>query len=268
MDITSRANPLIIEAAKLNNKKFRDLTHTFAFEGVKLFREAIKRNAPVKRVFVTVDAYSRIAGSLVGAEFEVLTVSDGVYGKLTDDRSPDGVFCVCGELDGVSRKTELPRGSSMILCDIQDAGNLGTCIRSALAFGMDSLILCGECADVYNKKCVRSSMGALFSQRIVRFDDPLEAVSVCKAAGKKVYAAALKDYSLPLDRLGQDPDVVFAVGNEGHGLSDAFIAACDGAVVIPMSGDTESLNAAIASSVLMWETAKNRRCSADVINNL
>ena len=257
MDITSRTNPLIVEAVKLNNKKYRDLSHMFCFEGIKLFREAKKRGVRLMRVFVTEDAADRLSGETDIPGCETFTVSGPVYDKLTGDKAPDGVFCVARELPEV-RNGGAVSGRAMILCDIQDAGNLGTCIRSALAFGIDTLILAGDCADVYNKKCVRSSMGALFSQKILRIADPVEAAKLCRASGLRVYAAALKDGAVPLDELEHGPDVAFAVGNEGHGLSDEFIAACDGTVIIPMSGDTESLNAAIASSILMWETARRK----------
>ncbi|MBQ7160217.1 MAG: RNA methyltransferase [Clostridia bacterium] len=252
MEITSRTNPHITDAVKLKSKKERDEKGVFAFEGIKLCREALRRGAALSEVFLTEKAADVLAEELTAKGCAYHTVSDPVYEKLTADRSPDGVFCIAPFLTELHGKVPGELGKSIILCDIQDAGNLGTCIRSALAFGIDTLILAGECADIYNPKCVRSTMGALFSQRIVRVCDPLAAIELCRGRGKKVFAAALRRDAVSLDDLTPDRDTVFAVGNEGHGLSDLFIEACDGRVVIPMEGGTESLNAAVASSVLMW----------------
>lgn len=260
--ITSRTNPIITEFAKLKDKKYREKSGLFSFEGRKLFEEAVSRNVTLKKVFYTEKSTFVIEKAMTGNSFEAIAVSDPVYEKLTSDQSPDGIFCVAEHLNDIHKTAEtvskgyiVPK-TSIILCDIQDAGNLGTCLRSALAFGIDTVILAGECADVYNGKCVRSSMGAVFSQKTIRVPYPLDAISLCGKSGRKVIAAALSDDSVTLDRLAFDSDTVFAVGNEGHGLSREFVSACDGRVLIPMKGDIESLNAAVASSVLMWEMQK------------
>ena len=257
MDITSRANPRVAEAIKLKSKKERDEKGLFVFEGIKLFREAVRRGASLCEVFVTEKARAVLENELDIPGCRVYTVSDGVYEKLTDDRAPDGVFCTARFLRDLHTDAARDPGKAFILCDVQDAGNLGTCLRSALAFGIETLILCGECADVYNPKCVRSSVGAVFSQKTLRIPDPSGAIDLCRAYGRKVYAAALRDGAVPLDSIGPDADIVFAVGNEGHGLSADFISRCDGCAVIPMQGGTESLNAAVASSILMWHMRNN-----------
>ena len=252
MEITSRTNPRVTAAAKLRSKKERDERGLFVFEGLKLFCEAKKRGVGLKEIYVT-DTAAKAVGDLLPVEgCEVFSVTPSVYEKLTDDRTPDGIFCVAPFLSDLHGGSDIQK-KAMILCDVQDAGNLGTCLRSALAFGIDTLILTGCCADVYNAKCVRASMGAVFSQRTVRFAHPLDAVAACKEKGYRVYAAALRRDAVPLDDFSPGPDCVFAVGNEGHGLSSDFVEACDGCVIIPMKGDTESLNAAVASSLLMWE---------------
>ena len=252
MQITSRANPTVVESAGLKNKKARDASGTFAFEGLKLYGEAIRRGVPLLRVFATRDAEKELAAYGEDPGCAYYTVSESVYEKLSSEKAPQGVFCVARTLDGIHRAGGDISGRAMMVCDIQDPGNLGSCVRSALAFGIDSLILAGECADLYNPRCIRGAMGAIFSQKTVRFDDPLDAVAACKAAGKKVIAAALRDGARPIGTFASGGDAVFAVGNEGHGLSQRFIDACDDCVIIPMSGGTESLNAAVAAGILMW----------------
>ena len=254
MDIVSRANPLIVETAKLKNKKERDGQGLFAFEGIKLYAEAIRRDLPLRCVFATPEAAHELErfGRDEGCAY--YTVSESVYEKLSFEKSPQGVFCTAAKLNALHGTASAPAGRTMILCDVRDPGNLGACVRTALALGLDSLILAGECADIYNPKCVRGSMGAVFSLKTVSVGDPVGAIGLCRDAGMRVFAAALTDAAVSLDSFPAADDVVFAVGNEGHGLSREFIEACDGCVVIPMQGGTESLNAAVAAGILMWET--------------
>ncbi len=253
--ITSRTNQLIVDTAKLKDKKFRDERSLFAFEGIKLFKEALDSSIIPESIFVSEDNCAALTAAKESG-LDHYIVSQSVYEKLSADKSPDGILCCCGYLSGIHSRTPAFTGKAMILCDIQDPGNLGTCIRSARAFGIDELILTGSCADIYNRRCIRAAMGALFRQKITRIEDPINAIEKCHAAGKKVMSAALRSNAATLDTVSIDDSVVFAVGNEGHGLSNEFISASDKCVIIPMKGDTESLNAAIATSIIMWEIAR------------
>lgn len=251
MTITSRINPKVIAAASLSSKKKRDETGLFLIEGRKLFLEAVKRGADIQTVFVTEKMEYELADILDRLNCEKYTVSDGVYEKLSLDKSPDGVICTAKKPQEYARGGNRP----FIICDMQDAGNLGTCIRTALALGISPLILAGDCADVYNPKTVRASMGAVFSQNIMHFADHESAIAYCRKNGFPVYAAALRENAKPISEVSKY-QVVFAVGNEGHGLPEKTIDACNGAVIIPMEGDSESLNASAAAAILMWETRK------------
>ncbi len=253
--ITSRTNQLIVDTAKLKDKKFRDELSVFAFEGIKLFNEAIASSIVPESIFVSESNASAVAAAK-DSGLNHCIVSESVYEKLSVDKSPDGILCTCRYLTDIHTSLPSFSGKAMILCDIQDPGNLGTCIRSARAFGIDELILTGNCADIYNRRCIRAAMGALFRQKITRIEDPIKAIEKCRAAGKKVMSAALRSDAERLNGIAIDDSVVFAVGNEGHGLSEEFINASDKCVIIPMKGDTESLNAAIASSIIMWEIAR------------
>lgn len=253
--ITSRTNQLIVDTAKLKDKKFRDERSLFAFEGIKLFKEALDSSIIPESIFVSEDNCAALAAAKESG-LDHYIVSQSVYEKLSADKSPDGILCCCGYLSAIHSRTPAFTGKAMILCDIQDPGNLGTCIRSARAFGIDELILAGNCADIYNRRTIRAAMGALFRQRVTVISDPIEALTLCQNAGRRVMAAALRSNAEDLDTVEITPETVFAVGNEGHGLSNEFIDASDKCVIIPMKGDTESLNAAIATSIIMWETAR------------
>lgn len=141
--------------------------------------------------------------------------------------------------------------NAIVLENVQDPGNVGTVIRTASAFGIDAVILVGDCADAYNFKTVRSAMGALFRQKILSAD----LAGLCELLGNndlKLYGAALTDRAEDIRNVDVRNAAV-AIGSEGQGLSKAFLERCDGQIIIPMLPHSESLNAAVAASVVMWE---------------
>ena len=257
--ITSRNNQLIKDTAKLSDKKHREAMGLFAFEGRKLLEEAVKNNAPLQQIFVTERALSSLPS---GITCKVTVVSDEVYEKISFEKSPEGIFSVSKPLDKfhniyiIYRREDFSEGSIFLLDGIRDPGNLGTVLRTASAFGCSTVVLSSDCADVYNPKTVRASMGAVFRQRTVRVSDMEGTVRELKAAGKTVYAAALERNSLSLFDVKATDDVCFIVGNEGNGIRREVINAASGTVIIPMEENTESLNAAVAASVLLYEQYK------------
>ena len=137
---------------------------------------------------------------------------------------------------------------------MQDPGNVGTVIRTANALGMDAVVLTGACADFYSPKTVRAAMGALFRQPVLTCSMD-ELMQLLHAHGLKLYGAALTDAAQDLRRVPLSPAAV-AIGSEGRGLSAQLLAQCDGQIIIPMQPGAESLNAAVAASVVMWEIAR------------
>lgn len=266
--ITSRTNPQILAAAKLSDKKYRRETGSFFFEGWKLFSEARAAGVSIMQVFVTEAAYQKYTDLFADPDFDIFLVTDAVYAKISAENSPQGIFCLAKTLDnlnfyhiidivGSQLPTIIKGEEKMLICDgLQDPGNLGTILRTANALGFDRLVLSGDCADVYNPKVVRAAMGALFRICVDITDDIPAYIALLQKNGYHVHAAALTDEAVPLDRLQVSKKTVFVIGNEGHGLSIQTISACDSAVVIPMAEGAESLNAAIAAALLMWERAK------------
>jgi len=266
--ITSRSNPKVQFATSLKDKKTRKETGLFYFEGKKLFAEAVKKEVPLHSVFCTEENLSLCETSLVDSDCALYLVNDSVYAKLTEEKAPEGIFCLAKAIDkyhnfGTIYIPEKIEGdifpSRMLLCSLRDPGNLGTVIRSAAAFGCDELILTGDCADIYNAKTVRASMGMLFDRHITVVEDPIAAIKALRAAGQRVLATALHHDSVSLFDVESVSRVCFVIGNEGHGLSEEVIDACDGSVIIPMMEGTESLNASIAASVLLYEQYRNKR---------
>lgn len=246
--ITSRNNKTITEASKLKDKKYRERTGLYCFEGRKLFEEALISNTAIKTVFVREDSYAHYKNLLDRTDAAIYTVSNSVYEKLTEDKAPDGIFTVARK----AAASSVIEGRCFILSEVRDPGNVGTCIRSARAFGIDTLIL-HNCADIYNPKVIRSTMGAFFRQNTVTTDDVFSLLKMLKTNGYRVLPAALSDKSVSLTDVKINEKTVFIVGNEGHGISESVLMQCGESVIIPMKGDTESLNASVAASLLMYK---------------
>ncbi len=254
--ITSRGNDFIKEIAKLADKKHREKSGKFCFEGKKLFEEAIKENIPLESVLITENHLSDFVGK--DYPFRVISVSPEVYEKISYEKSPEGIFCVSKALDKLHILYIIYKGrvsdTPIVLLDgIRDPGNLGTILRVASAFGYKNVIMSDDCADVYNPKTVRASMGAVFRQQTVRVSDLVSAVNELKEAGYKIYSAALDKNAVSVKNIKADSSVAFIIGNEANGIRDEVISASSGTVIIPMESSTESLNAASAASILLWE---------------
>ena len=149
----------------------------------------------------------------------------------------------------------------LILDGIRDPGNVGTILRTAAAFGCDTVILSSDCAEVYNPKTVRAGMGAVFRQKTVTVTDLAGTVRGLINDGKKVYCATLDETSVNLLALPQKENRCFVIGNEGNGIRTEIIKASSGSVIIPMQPGAESLNAAAAATVLLWEQYKDKAAS-------
>ncbi|MBE6638371.1 MAG: RNA methyltransferase [Ruminococcaceae bacterium] len=260
--ITSRANPKIQFALSLRDKKARKENGMFYFEGKKLFMEAIAKSVPLTSVFCTEDHKETVQKALWGKDTSLYIVPESVYNKLTEEKAPEGIFCLAKTIDKYhnfatiyipdEKSGKLPP-ARLMLCSLRDPGNLGTVLRSAAAFGCRELILSKDCADIYNSKTVRASMGMLFDRYITVVDDPIGTIRALAASGQTVLATALHRDSFSLFSVKEPHRVCFVIGNEGQGLSDEIIHACHGSVIIPMMEGTESLNASIAASVLLYE---------------
>ncbi len=269
--ITSRQNASVIAACKLSEKKHREVEGKFRIDGIKLFEEAVMSGVDIETVFVRQDSVDRLEerigdlfDKISGTDIKIL--SDGVFDKLSEEKSPEGIICVVKHIDKLHKivtidkddnlKSEIiPEQNTKVFAveSVRDPGNLGTIIRTAAAFGVDVLLISSDCADIYNSKAVRAAMGALFRQKIIRTNDFSEVLRFLSRNGRTTYAATLGKKAVLLGNNTPDEIGCIVVGNEGHGLSEKTIAACDHNILIPMAEGAESLNAAVAASVCMWE---------------
>ena len=254
--ITSKNNASVMAAAKLADKKYRERERKFAFEGIKLFEEAQKAGIRFSRVFVTEEAYTKYAEKLCSLDKNILTVvSDAVYEKLSFENAPQGVFSVA---EYFSPKTKKESSFVLLLDGVADPGNFGAILRSAEAFGVDTVYTGKNGADLYNPNTIRACMGSIFRVNVRRSEDIIGDIKALRENGFQVFATALDKRSKDIRDVDFSGKIAFVIGNEGHGVSAEALDACDGTVIIPMREGPESLNAAVAASVVMWEAARKR----------
>ncbi len=261
-EISSRKNEIITELSALEtDKKRRDSLSLFAFEGIKLFEEAVLSGIEIQKVFFThkaLDAYGKTLEKAKGADFYL--VSDGVYDKLSSEKSPQGVF-VCARMpEKLSIDSDTFKKASesgfIIFDEIQNPLNVGAILRSCYSFGFENVIFTSGCADLYGGKCVRAAMGSLFKINPFFVRNAEDAVKEINSFGRRVYCADADRSGLELGKTAFAKSDSFIIGNEGHGVSEAAKALCAGKVFIPMNEGAESLNAASAAAVIMWEMKK------------
>ena len=244
--ITSRANPLCAHFRKLaSSRAYRQEAGEFLCDSPKLLREACLWGAPVRTVLHTPGVP---LPDLNGAD--VREVSESVMAAVSPMETPQGVVFTCA-MAPPPLPPRLEPGRYLVLDGIQDPGNTGTILRTADAFDCRAVFLLPGCADLYSPKTLRSAMGAHF--RSAQWSCTLEdAAALFRAAGVPLYAAALGPDTADVRRADLT-SAALVIGSEGRGVSPQALAACQGTLQIPMSGRCESLNAAVAAAVLLWE---------------
>ncbi len=254
----SRTGGSVMTLSKLGDAKYRREYGVYLAEGVKLTEEALC-HSHVRTIVVSenaldgqnTDAILALADSAKDAGCTVVLASAEGFAKISTENAPQGIIAVL-PLPENTVPTFHAADRWLLLDTIQDPGNLGTILRSASAFGVTGVITCG-CADITSPKTVRASMGAVFRVPVWSTGDLVHAVETLRESGHRVLAAALSENSLCAGHTPLYANDCIVIGNEGHGISPAVIAACSGVIRIPMTGETESLNASIAASILLWE---------------
>ena len=269
--ITSRNNATVKWVASLQDKKWREREKCFIAEGEKLSYEAIKANLPLHSIFVCESKKDKIidklSGLLVSDSYKNLPVyvlADNVFEKISTEKAPQGVISAIKSLDffyniDIIYNEEFfldENEKALALYSVRDPGNLGSVIRSAVAFGVDHIVLTADCADIYNPKTVRSAMGSLYRTKVTIVNDFESFISAAKHNGRRVFAAELSENAKSLHEVGLTKGDIVIIGNEGHGISKDISTICSGSVYIPISKKTESLNASVAAAIFMWEQNK------------
>ena len=259
--ITSRENPQIKQLTKLiAQKKERTRTGLFVAEGARIAADAVKSGLAVEQLFLTPQArerYPQEAALLTEKAQQIYELTPELAQKIAKPNPPHGVFCVLPMLDNhFQTATIWGTGHYLVLCSLQDPGNLGTIIRSCEAFGIDRLFLTDDCPDLYSPKVLRATMGGVFRLPITVVDNLPGLFEKFWGEKVPVYAAALQEGAKDITQLPLNQGGAVVIGNEGKGLPPEVVALCDSAVIIPMAGRAESLNASVAASIVAWEMAR------------
>ncbi|QTL98582.1 RNA methyltransferase [Iocasia frigidifontis] len=259
--ISSTGNVRIKYLQKLYLRKYRKKEGKFILEGYRIINEALNSNADFETIFLTPSFYDSPEGqkitNLVGRDMVVL-VEEGLLNELADTVTPQGVIGVVDE-PVYHINDFIDKGIILVLDRLQDPGNMGTVIRTAVAAGVAGIIVLKGSVDIYNLKVLRATMGAVFNIPII--------TDIELAAFKELLVSQLSTYNLiAADLSGKEyyyninynPRSMLVIGNEAHGVSREILEMADRLIKIPIIGDIDSLNAAIAAGIIMYKALEEK----------
>lgn len=244
--ITSRRNPVCVHIKKLGESKgYRDSCGEFLCDGLKLLEDALRSGAEITTVFTTAPVQFPLP-----VETRVYYADRSLIDSISPLKTAQGSLFTCKMPEAAG--CEPVTGTHILLDGIQDPGNVGAIIRTANAFGIDSVILTEGCADPYNPKSIRASMGAIFRQCIAHLD--LNGLRGLKDQGVRIVGATAEGSTKDISEVMLKGSVI-AIGNEGRGLSKEILSLCSERIWIPISTECESLNAASAAAIIIWKAS-------------
>lgn len=261
--ISSRENPIIKNCVSLMRSRKERLSQSlFITEGHKISQDAHRAGCTIQSVLFTQDALEKhgaFIAALAAQGAQEYLIADSVAQKMADAQSTQGLFCVW-QLAQAQDTDYFPLDNAriMVLCSLQDPGNVGAIIRSCEAMGLDALMLSADCPDLYSPKLLRAASGGIFRLPVYLSGDIPATVRRLQAQGVQVYAAALSETGIPPQAIPKTGAAAVLIGNEGAGLPEEIIAAAGACITIPMAGGAQSLNAACAATIIAWELYRSR----------
>lgn len=256
--ITSTSNPQVKKLLQLQKKsKVRNEEKIFLVEGLRMFAEVPEDR--VEKVYISESLYNRKKHELNLQRFSTEILSDHVFQHVSDTKTPQGILCLVRQKNyEIDELLNVESPHFIVLDNLQDPGNLGTIVRTAEGAGVTAVFLSKDCVDLYNPKTIRSTMGSIYRMPVVYVENLVELLQNFKRKGIKSYAAHLEGKNA-YDKEDYQTGTAILIGNEGNGLRQEVSESADIWVQIPMQGQVESLNAAIAASILMFEVYRQRR---------
>ena len=257
--ITSKDNELVKHIRKLKDKKYRDESNEFIIEGTNLIEEAVKEKAKIKKVIIcedTTKTYELPTNiRLEIAKYECIYVSEKIFNLITQVTNPQGIMAI---VEKTAKEDEIDYTQDLIvmLDDIQDPGNLGTILRTIDSIGLNQIIVSKETADAFNPKVVRSTMGAIFRIKIIESENLIDTIKNIKKHHFKLIVTSLQTDNTIYD-INYNKKII-VIGNEGNGVSKEIQDMADEKIKIPMLGKTESLNASVATGIVLYEYVRQK----------
>lgn len=242
---------------KLSSRKHRDALGKYVIEGINLVEEAVLKDAKIDYIVASDDFASSRLDFISERADGFYVVDRNLYEKISDAENGSGILAVVSrDYDENSVLTSIERTDNVLVLDrVQDPGNMGTMIRTAVAAGYKAVMLIKGCADIYSPKVLRATAGMIFDLPVLFAEDAGSAVDILHSLGLKVFVtepeAELAYYETDLSR-----GAALVIGNEGRGVSEELVALADERITLPMEGSVESLNAAVAAAILMYERVR------------
>lgn len=261
--INSEQNKRIKSLKKLYNKRTRRNKGKFILEGYRIIEEALKSMIVFDNIYMTPDFFQSKQGQSIVFEFEkkyssknIIMVEDKILNMIADTHSPQGIIGTVNEREYLLDEVFMNKGTLLLLDRIQDPGNMGTIIRTAVAAGIDGIIVLKGSVDIYNLKVLRSTMGAIFKIPLIQ---DLELEDFLDLFTNSEYKLVSTDLSADkyYYQLDFPHSVIIAIGNEANGLQEELLAKSDYRIKIPIIGEIESLNAAIAAGIILYKVIEN-----------
>ncbi|MGH4139414.1 TrmH family RNA methyltransferase [Clostridium sp.] len=255
--ILSKDNLLIKDVRKLKEKRYRISSNMFLVEGFRFVEEALDSDFEVLHILISARGELKYENSSLKDKLQkstkVYSISDSLFKSICDTESPQGIMAVVR-----SKLVEIKYdyGFYVLVDKIQDPGNMGTIIRTAHAAGALGVLITKGTVDIYNEKTLRATMGSIFKIPVI-CDSDLSLVQKLRNTGFKLVASSLDTENNFYD-VDLKEKVIISVGNEGNGISEEVYALCDLKIKIPMPGGAESLNAAVAASIMMYEVVRQK----------
>lgn len=257
--ISSKDNELVKSVKKLKEKKYRDLENAYIVEGIKMVKEAIMEKASIRQIILCDDCEKSdsISKELMYeiAKYDCVSVTAKVFKYITEVQTPQGVLAV---VEKKSNKYDIDYNDDIIVAldDVQDPGNLGTILRTLDSVGIKQVIVSKKTADAYNPKVVRSTMGAIFRINIIESDDLEKTLKEIRKNKFKIVVSSLQTNNSIYDIYYKKKVIV--VGNEANGVEKNIQEMADEKIKIPMLGKTESLNASVATGIILYEYVRQK----------
>lgn len=261
--LTAASNPVIKEVRSLKNKSDREDKGLYFIEGTRFVSEAFKENAGIRytifsETFLSGGSSAELTGAAEQKGIASYEVPDNLFGSISDTRNPQGILAVLELEKKLLREMSIGEGTLILLDNISDPGNMGTIIRTADAAGCAGVVVSDGCADIYNPKVLRSTMGSIFHIPVCYGGSIAEMMQSVKRKGFQLCASHLEG-SVSIYEADLSGNTALIIGSEAGGISAETVKNADLLVKIPMAGLAESLNASVAAGVMMFEAMRQRQ---------
>lgn len=257
--ISSKENELVKHIKKLKDKKERDISNEYVIEGVKLLKEAIAEDAKIKKVIICDDCEKTeiISKEIMYeiAKYDCVYVTKKLFKYISEVQEPQGILAIV-EKNNTNSDIDYSQDIIVALDDVQDPGNLGTILRTVDSIGITQILVSKGTADSYNPKVVRSTMGAIFRIKIIECEDLEKTLKEIRKHKFKIVVTSLQTENSIYD-INYNKKVI-VIGNEANGVEKNIQDIADEKIKIPMIGKTESLNASVATGIVLYEYVRQK----------